>query len=199
MIKLRFGETMTGYVGLGEDEFQRGYEVGRRRGSPLSMRLDLVTRDLDAFLRSHDRLMEVTGEISYAPLGGRLAAAGVVNQLIDVGGDRRRKSMPYRLQFADADGRQLVLSAVKDVVNDRGFDAWRDTTTLNVHILDEGGRETVAAGIVRIGFLAFLRQFPSYRVSGGSADERLLAVPRFYGAFMAKLWEVYGPQRRGAP
>lgn len=197
MIELRFTETMRGYVGLGEDDVRRGSELGRRDGTSMSMRLDLVTRDLEAFLRSRDRLLEVTGEISYPPLGERLRAAGTVNQLIDVGGDRRHKSMPYRLEFALPDGTSFVLSAVKDVVNDPGFDVWRDTTTLMVHVAEEGGG-TRAAGILHIGFLAFLRQFPSYRVRGGSGVEHLLAVPRFCGSFASKLYEVYGPHRRGA-
>jgi cholesterol oxidase len=199
MIELRFTETMRGYVGLGEEDFQRGYEQGRRSGTPLSMRLDLVTHDLDAFLRSRERLLTVNGEISYAPLGGQLPASGTVNQLIDVGGDRRHKSMPYRLEFTDADGRSLVLSAVKDVVDDPGFDVWRDTTTLKVQILGEGGSTTIAAGILHISVPAFLRQFPSYRLAGGSALERLVAIPRFYGAFLAKLWEAYGPRSRARP
>jgi cholesterol oxidase len=199
MTELRFTETMRGYVGLGEEDCRRGYEQGRRSGTPLFMRLHLVTPDLDAFLRSRDRLLNVHGEISYAPLGERMPASGTVNQLIDVGGDPRRKSMPYRLEFSDADGRQLVLSAIKDVVNEAGFDVWRDTTTLNVRILGEDRSTTIAAGILHISLPAFLRQFPSYRLSGGSVLQRILAFPRFYGAFVAKLWEVYGPRRRATP
>jgi cholesterol oxidase len=199
MIELRFTETMKGYVAVGEREFQRGYEEGKRRGSLLSMRLTLGTKDLDAFLRSRERLLQVEGEISYAPLGEHLAAAGTVNQLIDVAGDRRRKSMPYRLEFADKQGRPFVLSALKTVVNDRGFDSLRDTTNLDVQVLSDEDSEPYAVGIVHIGFLPFLRQFPSYRMSGGSWLDRKLALPRFYGSFLAKLWEVYGLHRRGAP
>jgi cholesterol oxidase len=191
MTRLRFTETMSGFAALGAQDFQRGYDEGKRAGSRLALRLTLSTDDVDAFISSRDRLLQVTGEIEYAPLGGKLPTRGTVNQLIDVGGDRRRKSMPYRLDFTDAKGRPLVLSAVKNVANDAGFDAWKDTTTLYVSLSDPGGGQ-VGAGIVYISFLAFAGQFPTYRVSGGSAFGRALAVPRFYGSFLAKLWEVYG-------
>ena len=69
-------------------------------------------------------------------------------------------------------------------------DSWKDTTTLSVQIVE--GADPVGAGIVYIRFLPFLRQFTTYRCSGGTFPGRLLAPVRFYAAFMGKLWEVYG-------
>jgi cholesterol oxidase len=189
VISLRFTETMKGYVALGERDFERGYAEGRRLGTPLSMRLDLAAGDLEAFLRSRDRTLEIVGEVCFPPLG-TLPATGTVNQLIGVRGRLPREAMPYHLELSDADGRRLRLAARKTVFDEHG--AWQETTTLYVHLLRDGDREPIAAGIVRIGLLAFLRQFPTYRLSGGSRLQRLRAFPRFYGSFLARLWRVYG-------
>ena len=197
MISLRFTETMRGYVALGERDFERGYELGRRLGTALSMRLDLAAADLDAFLGSRDRTLDVAGEVSFPPLGVDLPASGTVNQLIGMRGPLPRETMPYRLELADPDGRRLTLAARKTVFDDR--DAWQETTTLYVHLLREPDGEPIAAGIVRIGLLAFLRQFPTYRLSGGTRLQRLCAFPRFYGSFLARLWRVYRPRLRGRP
>lgn len=180
MIALRFTEWMNGRVALGEDD----YDCGHAKGEPMALRLQLSLADLDAFIRSRDRLLDADGEVRYAPLGGRIAAHGRVKQLPE-DGDPRHKTMPYALDLDLAD-RKVTLHALKRV--DPPFaDSWKDTTTLYVR-LEEGG-ETIGAGIVHIHFLQFLRQFITYHVSGGN---RAIAIVRFYTAFLGRLWEVYG-------
>ena len=194
MIALRFTEWLEGRVALGET----ACEIGAWSGEPLALQLTLSTSDLEKFDASADRLLQVEGEIRYRPLGGRLAVRGTVNQLVDVAGDPRRKSMPYRLEFTAADGRPIVLSGVKWVIHERSLDAWKDTTTLYVLLQDAGSNAVIGAGIVYIGLLGFLRQFTTYHVAGGSWLARRLAPLRFYSGFLGKLWQVYGidPGRR---
>lgn len=196
MIALRFSETMAGYVAIGQQDFQRGYDEGRRSNTPMSMRLTLTAPDLDAFLRSNTRTLDVSGVISCPPFGQEMAATGTVEQLVAIAGDPRRgESMPYRLQFAADDGRRLMLAARKTV--DAELDAWQETTTLYTHVIDAVASDVIAAGILHISFLQFLGQFPTYKLTGGSPLRRLLAFPRFYGSFLGRLWQVYGPRLGG--
>jgi cholesterol oxidase len=194
-IALRFTEWMDGFAALGESDCETGYRVGQESGLPLSMQLTLSTADLDAFIKSPDRLLLADGELSHPLLGDKLPARGSVNQLIDVGDDSRHKTMPYRLEFSDGAGRPRKVSALKRV-DPPLRDAWKDTTTLDVLILDSSDR-VIGAGIVYIRFRLFLRQFITYHCSGGTRLGRMLAPPRFYASFMAKLWEVYGFRLRG--
>ena len=106
MIALKFTEWMDGFAALGPTDPAPGYEAGKRAGTRLAMRLTLSTEDLDAFIRSEARLLQVDGEISFAPLGGVSPVKGTVNQLIDVDGDPRHKTMPYRLVRHEGDGRR---------------------------------------------------------------------------------------------
>ena len=194
MIALHFTEWVDGFVALGEEDCKRGFAAAKREGLRMSIRLELSTVDLDAFTKSAERLLRVHGEISHPLLGNKLATRGTVNQLIDVEGDPRHKTMPYRLEFTDSKGRKLVLSGLKRV-DPPLRDAWKDTTTIDVLILEAG--QTIGAGIVYIRFLPFLRQFTTYRCSGGTFLGRAVAPVRFYASFLAKLWDVYGLHPRG--
>ena len=194
MIALRFTEWVDGYVALGEEDSNRGFAAAKREGLRMSIRLELSTVDLDTFMKSAERLLRVDGEISHPLLGNTLAARGTVNQLIDVEGDQRHKTMPYRLEFTDANGRSLILSGLKRV-DPPLRDAWKDTTTIDVLILEAG--QAIGAGIVHIRFLPFLRQFTTYRCSGGTFLRRAVAPLRFYASFLAKLWDVYGIHLKG--
>jgi hypothetical protein len=157
------------------------------------MRLTLSTEDLAAFIRSRPRLLVGAGELTRSPFAEPRPVEGSVNQLIDVPGEPRRKTMPYRLKLDDGQGRELVLSATK-FVNPPFRRSWKDTTTLYVLLLE--GDTTIGAGIMKISFPAFLRQFTTYSCSGGTILHRLVAPVRFYLAFLGRLWEVYGVRLR---
>lgn len=43
LTKLQFSEEMKGYVALGETEFDRGFDAGRKTGSHLVVRLTVRT------------------------------------------------------------------------------------------------------------------------------------------------------------
>ena len=113
-------------------------------------------------------------------------------------GDPRDKQMLYRLFFTDGQGRQLTLSGHKSVHDDPGNDLYSDTTTLFTRVLaghvqadQDGSAEVVAAGIIRIHLLDFLRQLTTFRTAGGSALEQAGALGRFGTLFLGSLWDVY--------
>ena len=186
---LRFTEWMDGFVALGENDCEAGYVAGKQTGSRLALRLTLSLQDLRAWIRSRERLLHGEGVLTHSPLGNDITVRGSVNQLIGVPGDRRRKTMPYELELIDAGGRPLTLRATK-YVNPPLRRSWKDTTTLYVLIVE--GNATIGAGIVKISFPLFLRQFLTYRCWGGTFLRRRSAPFRFYAAFIGRLWEVYG-------
>lgn len=188
MTSLRFTEWMRGFAALGETDPEPGWEAGRGADTPLALQLELSTPDVDAFIRSHDRRLDAVGTVTFAPLGQELAVQGHVNQLGDPG-KTRHKTMPYVLDATTADGRVLTVKLLKQV-DPPLRDSWKDTTTLRVTIEESGS--TIGAGIAHISFPGFLRQFTTYHCAGGSRVARVLAPPRFYVAFMERLWEVYG-------
>jgi cholesterol oxidase len=145
------------------------------------------------------------GWVDCDALGGKLPVEKGVFNLFVEGDDPTRTKMLYRLFFADAEGTPLTLTGFKDVKDDRGFDVWKDTSTLYTRILRghvavgaDDGADVVASGIITIYKHDFAKQLTTFRVYGGDAGERLAALGMFGRLFMGKLWDLYKDQAEAA-
>ena len=190
---------MKGFVALGESDYDRGLRAGKDAGTRLMVHLTIETDDVDRFVVDPQHQASVTGYVECDALGGRLPIEdGSTFNLFTDQGDPRDKQMLYRLFFTDGQGRQLTLAGHKSVHDDPGNDLYSDTTTLFTRVLEghvqadqEGSAEVVAAGIIRIHLLDFLRQLTTFRTAGGSALEQAGALGRFGTLFLGSLWDVY--------
>ncbi|PYQ63173.1 MAG: hypothetical protein DMF53_10915 [Acidobacteria bacterium] len=196
--QLRFTEEMKGYVALGETDFQRGFDLGHERKTLLQARMTIQLDGVNRFITQPEHAATITGTLTCDALGGeRPIEAGTFNLLVDEG-DYTRKRILYRLHFRDGQGAPLTLSGFKEVRDDPGFDVWTDTTTLFTRIYrgevaadQEAGAEVVAAGILRIAFLDFLKELTTFHVEGPTLADRTAALGRFGRFFLGKLWDVY--------
>ncbi len=201
---LRFTETMTGPVALGETDPVRGAEVGRREGTALTFRLTIETEDVDRFVADRAHLADATGWVECEALGGRFPVErGEFNLFVEEpeGG----RTMRYRLWFTDAAGHPLTLRAHKRVTDDPGLDVWADTTTLYTqlllgHVAESGDPDAVvtAAGVLRIPLLSFARQLTTFRTRGVTLGDRASALVTFQSFFIGQLWRAYGRRARAA-
>ncbi|HEY9420348.1 MAG TPA: patatin-like phospholipase family protein [Thermoanaerobaculia bacterium] len=195
---LQFTEDMKGYVALGETDFQRGFDAGRGQGTFLHCHLTIQVDGVNRFITHPDHQARITGAVRCATLGGdRPVESGVFNLFVDAD-DPTRKRMLYRIHFRDGGGQPLTLSGHKMIEDDPGLDAWSDTTTLFVRIYrghigadQEGNTEVVAAGIIRIQMLDFLKQLTTFRVEAPTVADRAAALGRFGQLFLGQLWDVY--------
>jgi predicted patatin/cPLA2 family phospholipase len=194
-----FTEEMKGYVTLGETDFERGFREGKHAKTRLMVHLRIQADDVGRFVVDSAHEASVTGYVESEALGGRLPVetGSSFNLFIDEG-DPRDKRMLYRLFFKDGQGRELTLSGHKNVHDDPGNDLYSDTTTLYTSVLagrvtaeQEQGAEVVAAGIIRIHLLDFLKQLTTFRTAGGSGAEQASALGRFGRLFLGSLWDVY--------
>lgn len=198
--RLRFTEDMKGYVALGETDFQRGFRLGRDRKTFLHCHLTIEVDGVNRFVTRPEHEAGITGTVFCEELGGTLPVTrGTFNLFVDATeGDPTRKRMLYRLYFKDGAGHPLTLSGFKVIEDDPGLDVWSDTTTLYVRIFrgevgadEEEGAEAVAAGIIRIAMLDFLKQLTTFRAEGPTLGDRAAALTRFGELFLGKLWDVY--------
>jgi predicted patatin/cPLA2 family phospholipase len=195
---LRFTEEMKGFVALGESDFARGYREGRNSHTQLMVRLTIEADNVNRFVVDPKHEASVTGYVDCEALGGRLPVEnGSSFNLFTDEGDPRSKRMLYRLFFRGREGRQ-TLAGHKDVYDDPGSDVYADTTTLYTRVLaghvsaeQEAGAEVVAAGIIRIHLLDFLRQLTTFRTAGAGTKEQAAALGRFGALFLGSLWDVY--------
>lgn len=198
---LRFTETMTGPVTLGETDPLTGSTRYDDR-TTLTFRLTIATNDVRRFLADRQHSATATGWVECEAFGGRSPVTwGEFNLFVEEPAGVR--TMRYRLWFTDAAGHALTLRAHKTVVDDRGADVWPDTTTLYTQILvghvpqtEDETAVVTAAGVLRIPLLAFARQLTTFRTRGASRRDRVTALLRFEGFFLSQLWRTYGGRAR---
>lgn len=115
---------------------------------------------------------------------------GAFNLFTEEGG---AKKMKYVIHFSDSMGAPYVLTGQKLIIDDPGADLWTDTTTLFSEL--RRGRTAnapvVAAGIIRVHLLDFLRQLTTIRISGGTHKENAQGAARFGRFFFGALWNTY--------
>ncbi len=197
-----FTEEMAGAVAMGEDDPDRGYRQARADGARLKFHLTIQTDDLDRFLEDPLHQAPARGWIDAPALGGRLALEqGTFNLFVNVG-DPRHKEMRYRLFFRDGTGHKVTLAGVKHVRDEAGADAWADTTTLFVQLLEgwageDEGATVLGAGVLKITAPMFARQLTTFRGSGPAPLGGARAVLRFGWAFAGNLVTVYGGRASG--
>ena len=195
---VRFTEEMKGYVTFGDSAYERGAREGRKSGTHLMFHLTIEVDDLDRFADDPRREATAEGWVGCDALGGKLTVEkGVFNLFVD-DEDPATKRMLYRLFFRDGAGHPVTLTGHKVVRNDPSADAWSDTTTLYIRVLqghvgeaDERGAQIVASGIVWIAPLDFLKQLTTFRAEGPSLIVRVAALGRFGTLFVGQLWQVY--------
>jgi predicted acylesterase/phospholipase RssA len=198
--KLQFTEDMKGYIGLGETDFQKGFDQGRADGkrSFLHCHMTIKVDGVNRFVTHPQHEAAIEGIVKCELLGGDLPIeSGTFNLFVNEG-DYTEKRMLYRLHFRDGTGNPMTLSGEKEVRDDPGLDVWSDTSTLYTRIYrgtvtaeQEAGAEVVAAGIIRIAMLDFLKQLTTFRVEAPTLSDRAAALGRFGQLFLGKLWDVY--------
>jgi cholesterol oxidase len=201
-IALRFSEQMTGFVTFDSAiDYETGFRKGRNNAMRCGVSLVLEVTDVDAFLRDPDAKAIATGYVDCPKLGGRCEVEkGTVNILVDVIHHRHKfKDFRYRLLFRTPIGRLLTLSGVKFVDHDGIIYVWRDTTKLFTKIFegdvardDEDRATTLASGILRLHFLAFLKMMMLARSNPPTPAAWITGMWRFLSFFVGSLWQVYG-------
>ena len=195
---VQFSEVMKGFIQAGQTDCDEGQRSARADDLRAEFALTIKIDDIDRFMSDPLHEATVEGTVESAAWRGRSPVArGTFNLLVDGESPDSRK-MWYRLHFVDDDGNPLTLVGRKDVHGGDSTDAWTDTTTLFVRVLegdvqpaDEKSARIVAAGIVQIHLLDFLRELHTFKASGPTIGAEERALERFGALFLAKLWDVY--------
>ncbi len=194
---VHFTEEMAGFLCPGAPDYAAGWHNGKEAGTRFKFHLTIGTHDLDAFLADPQHLCDAIGWIDAPAFGGEhLPVVRGRFNLFAPGVSAGRTVMRYRLAFFSGTGEPLTMVGFKDVGNDPGLDAWRDTTCLFTRIL-EGHVEPEqddevperARGLIVIEPAMFARQLTTFR--GHPA-----AVLRFSWMFARSLASIYWKRPR---
>ena len=206
--KLSFTEEMTGYMTLGETDYDKGFRNGRDADTGIMFHLTITVNGVNRFVTdpNHDT-DDLVGYVKCDALGGQMNVEKAAFNLFIDDADPSIKRMLYRLFFRNEQGELFTLSGHKIIKDDPGFDLWSDTTTLYTRILkghitaqeeaaleqnpEQLAQAIIGAGIIVIPFFSFLKQLTTFRTEGPTFSDRTSAMARFGRLFMGKLWDVY--------
>jgi uncharacterized protein (DUF362 family) len=183
---LQFRETMGGHVGIDEREPLAGSARGKRESTPLRFDVEIRIEDLGRFLRVADHAAQLSGTVTFEPLGGRLPIRDGVFNLFTVDPRTGIRRMTYAFRFTAADGQLYFLHGNKEIHDDPGaLDVVPDMTTLFTTLyrgLDEHA-PVYAAGVLTFDLKNTPVLVASMKVEGTNSLLRKVAAYTAFASF----------------
>jgi cholesterol oxidase len=186
-VGLRFTERMAGNLHAADNQGE----------VPASFTATIVAEDLDAFLADKQREARLVGTVSIPPISSEplTIQSGTWNLFIEDREQVETKRMVYHMHVIAPDGSRLVVSGNKFVHDDKGFDLWRDTTTLHTEVRrgEDGTGELLFKGTLHIDPIDLTRQLRTMTVTGApNFTTRMKAMARFGRLFAGELFDTFG-------
>lgn len=199
-VRIRFSETMKGWISAEATTFEDGYARGEAAGHVLALHVTVELDDLAAFLADPGHACALSGHVDCALLGGICPMRSGVFRMLTDGADRHCKIMAYHGHCTTPLGETFTLVGKKEVQHDAPFDLWHDTTTLFVNVFpghvdpDKPAQaRLLATGIIGLGLADFVQVLHGLRATAPDGSASIEGLLRFGQFFFGKLWDVYGP------
>ncbi|MGA6994371.1 MAG: DUF362 domain-containing protein [Candidatus Deferrimicrobiaceae bacterium] len=183
---LRFQETMEGHVGIDESEPLAAFARGRRENTPLRFDVEIRIEDLGRFLRTTDHAAQLSGTVTFEPLGGRIPVRDGVFNLFSVDPRTGIRRMTYAFRFTAADGQQYFLHGHKEIHDDPGaFDVIPDMTTLITTLYrgPDAQAPVYAAGVLTFDLKKAPALVASMKVEGTNSLSQKVAAYTAFASF----------------
>lgn len=195
---VQFTETMKGFFFIGEDnDYEKGYTQGNLNDSSFDFTLTIISQDVDTFVKNKDHVAEMVGTMLAPKLSAfpMMAHNGVFNLFIDDENDPGHKKMLYEAKLVSEEGKHFYFKGFKDVFNDKGFDVWKDTTTLFITVFEGGNSEgrILGKGKLKIEIADFIKQLTT--MSGINAEkgfDNMKSITSFGKYFAGNVFDKYG-------
>ena len=130
-VGIQFEESMSGYLGVDETDPRKGAEIGKDRETPIRFDVQIFITDLSRFLKLSEREADLSGTITFEPLGGTFTIRDGRFNLFTLDPETGMRQMVYAFKFTAADGQTYFLYGHKEIHDDRGqLDLIEDMTRL---------------------------------------------------------------------
>ena len=177
-VGLQFEESMSGYLGVEETDPRKGAEIGKKGETPIRFSVHIIITDLSRFIKLSDQQADLSGTVSFEPLGGNFTIRDGRFNLFTLDPETGIRQMVYAFKFTALDGKTYFLHGHKEIHDDRGqFDVIEDMTRLFTTIYRGEDEQAAVYGAGELYFK--LSDAPS-----------LLASMKVIGA--ASIWQEVG-------
>jgi cholesterol oxidase len=196
-VGVMFTETMKGYFSLNEKiDFALGKTKGEAENSPLAFTLTIQALDAQAFVTDPDHEANMTGTVIAPALSAMplVVSEGRFNLFSKDVNNEKRKFMKYNMQLNSVEGKTYYFNGFKDIIDDPGFDVWKDTTTLfiTVHEGDNVNAPIAGKGMLIIEASDFAKQCTTMKaLNGKTIADDMKALVSFGKLFAGNVWDTY--------
>ncbi|UII19336.1 GMC family oxidoreductase N-terminal domain-containing protein [Fulvivirga ligni] len=190
---VQFTETMTGYFLLGEKEsYDKGFSLGKEQGSSFEFTLTIQVDDIYGFVKDKNHEAAMIGTMTAPKLSPDplMAVNGIFNLFVDDDNDAGHKKMLYTADLISSEGKKYKFKGFKDIHDDKGFDVWKDTTTLFIDVFED--EAVIGKGKLKIEIMDFKKQLTTLRALHTNSTAEALKAQLTFGKFFAgNVYESY--------
>jgi len=194
---IQFTETMKGFFSSDEKtDFEKGAAKGKEANCAFAFTLTVISDDVVSVVHGKDHQAALTGIVQAPALSSKpmTVSDGIFNLFVNADTEVPTKLMKYTMNIHSEEGKNYFFYGYKLVRDDKGFDLWKDTSTLFITI-HEGGDESspiLAKGILNIEMADFTKQMTTMKVlNAGSKLEELRVMMAFGKYFSGSLFDIY--------
>jgi cholesterol oxidase len=194
---VQFTETMKGFFSSDEKtDFDKGAALGKESNNVFAFTLTVISDDVVAVVHGKDHQAALTGIVQAPMLSSKpmTVTDGIFNLFVNADTTVPTKLMKYTMNIHSEEGKDYFFYGYKLVRDDKGFDLWKDTSTLYITI-HEGGDESssvLGKGILNIEMADFAKQMTTMKVLNASSKMEELKVMMAFGKyFSGSLFDIY--------
>ena len=194
---IQFTETMKGYFSADEKtDFEKGAAAGKANNCTFEFTLTVTSDDVLTMLQTSGHAATLEGIVQAPSLSAKPMAVsgGLFNLFVDAAAATPTKLMKYTMNIRSEEGKDFFFYGYKLVNDDKGFQLWKDTSTLYITI-HEGPDETspvLGKGILVIEAADFAKQMTTMKVLNASSEWESLKIMTAFGKyFSGSLYDIY--------
>ena len=185
-VGIQFEESMSGYIGVDETDPGKGAEIGKDRATPIRFDVQIFITDLSRFLKVSEQQAELSGTVTFEPLGGTFTIRDGRFSLFTLDPATGIRQMVYAFKFTAADGQMYFLYGHKEIHDDRGqMDLIEDMTRLFTTIYrgDDDQAPVYGAGELYFKLLDAPSMMASMKVVGAASIWQKVAAYTAFASF----------------
>ena len=194
---IQFTETMKGYFSADEKtDFEKGAAAGKLSDCVFEFTLTVTSDDVLTMLHTTEHRATLEGVVNAPALSRRpmTVAGGVFNLFVNAVAATPTKLMKYTMTIHSEEGKDYFFYGYKLVNDDKGFQLWKDTSTLYITIHDgpDEASPVLGKGILIIEAADFAKQMTTMKVLNASSGLESLKIMTAFGKyFSGSLYDIY--------
>jgi cholesterol oxidase len=188
---------MKGYFSADEKiDFAKGAAAGKLGDCVFEFTLTVTSDDVLTMLHTTDHAATLEGVVNAPALSRRpmTVSGGIFNLFVNAVAATPTKLMKYTMTIHSEEGKDYFFYGYKLINDDKGFQLWKDTSTLYITIHDgpDEGSAVLGKGILIIEAADFTKQMTTMKVLNASSELESLKIMTAFGKyFSGSLYDIY--------